>query len=472
MPMRNFRKLIIPLLIGILCMASSLTAAEGGMTDTMIESFRKGIDLTGSERAIFNALTNTDISKLALNREIIQNRNDVFNHKIKTKGITNQKSSGRCWLFSSLNVFRPEIIEKYKMNDFEFSQNYLAFWDKMEKANTFLEYIIEFRDRDLLDRELTRVLESPIGDGGYWHYTSALIKKYGLVPKEVMPESNSSGKTSAMNKILARKLRADAVRLRNISAKGASVEQLRKTKKSMLSEIYKMLVLNLGDPPREFTYVFENRDTVVTEPQKYTPMSFYEKFTDIDLDQYVDIYNDPSREYGKYYTIRMTKEMYDQDDIRYANEPIDILKKAAMESILNDDPVLFGCDVGKDQSRDLGIMADGLYDYESVYGVDLSMTKAERSLYRESTVNHAMVFVGIDTVDGKPVKWQVENSWGDKKGNKGYWTMYDDWFDKHVYDIVIKKKYVPAEVLAVYKQEPIVLPPWDPMWNFVKSIAF
>ncbi len=470
--MNYLKKFLLTAIIGIVCLTPSLFAAEGGVTDTMIQSFRNGVALNGTERAVYNALTNTDISKLALNREIIQNYNDIFNHKIKTDGITNQKSSGRCWLFSSLNLFRPAVIEKHKMKDFEFSQNYLAFWDKMEKANTFLEYIIEYRDRDLLDRELTRVLQSPIDDGGYWLYTSNLIKKYGLVPKDVMPESNSSGKTSAMNKILARKLRVDAVALRKMAAEGATVAQLRQSKEPMLAEIYKMLVLNLGEPPQKFTYVFENRDTVVTEPKQYTPQSFYKEFTGIDLEEYVDIYNDPSREYGKHYTIRMTKEMYDHSDIDYANEPIEVLKQAAIKSILNDDPVLFGCDVGKDQSRDLGIMADGLYDYQAIYGVNLDMTKAERSLFRESTVNHAMVFVGIDIHDGVPDKWRVENSWGEKSGNKGYWTMYDDWFDKHVYDIVIKKKYVPKEVLAVYEQEPVVLPPWDPMWDFVTNIVF
>jgi len=470
--MRNRKRLGILLAIGTVLIASSLYAAEGGMTDNMIEYFRKNVDLSGHNRAMFNALTNTDIEKIAVNREIIQNHNDVFSHKIKARGITNQKSSGRCWLFSSLNVFRPSIIEKYKMSNFEFSQNYLAFWDKMEKANTFLEYIIEFRDRDLLDRELVRVLEMPLNDGGYWHYTSALIKKYGLVPAEIMPESNSSGKTRAMNSIIGRKLRSDAAELRRMYADGVSVADLRQGKETMLSEVYKMLVFNLGEPPVKFTHIFEDRDTVVNEPKEYTPLSFYKEFTAIDLDEYVDIYNDPSREYYQHYAINMTRNMYDQDDIHYVNAPIEVIKKAAMESILNDDPVLFGCDVGKDQSRELGIMADHLYDFESIYDVDMSMTKAERSLFRESTVNHAMVFVGIDIRDGKPTKWRVENSWGNEKGNKGYWTLYDEWFDKHVYDIVIKKKYVPEDILALYKQNPILLPAWDPMWDYVMNISF
>lgn len=456
----------------ILLLASSLIAGAGGLNDKVIESCKEALDLSGQNRAIYNALTNADIAELALNHELLQYHNDIFNHKVTVKGITNQKSSGRCWLFSSLNIFRPAVIEKYKLKEFEFSQNYLAFWDKMEKANTFLEFIIEFRDRDLLDRELIRVLKMPFGDGGYWHYTSALIDKYGLVPKEVMPETNSSGKTAMMNKLIGRKLRADAVKLRRLNEAGKTVKELRSAKEKMLTEVYKMLVMNLGEPPEKFSYVFEDRDTVVNEPMEFTPKSFYEKFTDIDLSEFRDVYNDPSREYGKHYTISLTKEMYDHSDIQYVNAPIEVLKEAALKAVLDNEPVLFACDVGKDQSRDLGIMADGLFDFESLYGVEMEMTKAERSLFRESTVNHAMVLVGVDVREGKPVKWKVENSWGDKKGQKGYWTMYDDWFDKHVYDIVIKEKYLPEDVLAVYDEEPIVLPPWDPMWQVVMSMSY
>ncbi len=443
-------------------------AEIGGVDEEMIESFRNSCILDGHNRSMYNALTNDDITDIALNREIVQQHNVIFSNKLKVSGITNQKSSGRCWLFSSLNMLRPAVMEKYKLNKFEFSQNFLAFWDKLEKANTFLEYVIAFRDRDPLDRELTLILERPISDGGYWHYTKALIEKYGLVPSEAMAESNSSGKTKDMNRVIGTKLRSDAAKLRRMNAEGKSLDELRSAKVRMLGEVYKMLVFNLGSPPDSFVYHFENRDSVVSEAKSFTPISFYKDFVDLDLDEYVDIYNDPSRDYGKHYSIALTRNMYDSDDIKYANAPIEVLKEIALKALLADEPVLFGCDVGKDQSRDLGIMAVGLYDYGSIYDVDFSMTKAERSLYRESTVNHAMVFVGIDIKDGKPVKWRVENSWGDNSGGGGYWTMYDDWFDEHVYDVIVKKKYVPKEILEIYEQEPIVLPVWDPMWGFLR----
>jgi bleomycin hydrolase len=419
-------------------------------------------------RAMYNSITNNDISSLALNREVLRRHNEIFSHKIETKGITNQKKSGRCWLFAGLNILRPKIIENNKLKSFEFSQNYLAFWDKLEKANCFLENIIEFADRDILDREMEFLLRNPIPDGGYWENVVNLIEKYGAVPQEIMPETNSSGNTNLMNDLISRKLRADAVKLRDMHKHKRSLSRLRTEKTKMLDQVYKMLVLNLGQPPTEFQWRFEDANSVVSEIRTYTPKNFYKEFVDVDLRQYVDIFNDPSKEYGKHYSINLTRNVRDGDDAHFANVEMQILKDIAAKAVLDDEPIWFSCDVGKDQSKEHGIMAMGMFDYDSIYMTDMNMTKAERSLFRESVPNHAMVFIGIDMQNDKPAKWLIENSWGDDKGSKGHWTLYDSWFDNNVYSIIVKKKYVPEEILNIYKQPPVMLPPWDPIYSFVQ----
>ncbi len=467
----NFHKCFKPVIIlimAIFIISVPVMADNVSLTDDSIEEMRRAFKKDLHNKAVYNAVTNTDINSLALNRDLVQKHNDVFSHKIKIGKITDQKSSGRCWIYAGLNIIRPLVMEKYNLKTIEFSQNYMAFWDKMEKANIFLEYIIEFRDRDPLDRELTKILRNPFPDGGYWEYVVALTNKYGVVPKEVMPESNSSGKTKYMNRLVNRKLRADAVRLRQMHQDGISVADIRNTKKEMLKEIYGMLAINLGEPPTKFSFRYENRDSVVSEIVMYTPRKFYRDFIGIDLGEYIQITNDPSHEYGKHYEINMTKNMFEMDNIHFPNVEIEILKTAALKSVLDDLPTLFSCDVGKDQNRDLGIMAMDIYDYNTVYGIDMNMSKTERMLFRESAPNHGMVFIGVDVQNGEPVKWLVENSWGDDVGDDGYWALYDSWFDNFVYSVYVKKQYIPEEVLDILKQDKITLPVWDPIWDMMK----
>jgi bleomycin hydrolase len=466
-----YKKLFFALLLIVLLTGSSQTTAlagDGGLSSEAITKFRDSMVLDIHSKAMYNAITNNDINKLALNRDLLRQHEDNFSHKIKVKGITNQKSSGRCWLYAGLNIMRPAVIEKYKLGSFEFSHAYLQFWDKLEKANTFLEYIIEYRERDPMDREMEILFRSPYGDGGWWKYVVALIEKYGVVPKEIMPETNSTGNTGMMNKLITRKLRADAGKLRKMHSDGKTLDELRIEKDNMLAEVYKMMVLNIGEPPTEFKWRFEDTDSVVSEIKTFTPISFYEEFVGVDLREYVNIFNDPTKEYGKHYTISMSRNIYDGDDINFANTEIDILKTAAMKSVLDNEPVWFACDVGKDQDSKNGIMAMDIFDYDTIYDIDMKMTKAERSLYRESSPNHAMVFVGVDIVDDEPVKWRVENSWGTDTGKDGYWTLYDMWFDNHVYNVIVKKKYVPKEILKIYDLDPVVVPPWDPMYSMLK----
>ena len=468
--MRHSSRLITSLVIGLILilLASPLLADAGGLTDKTIDKIRSSFKMDSHNRAMYNAITNSDISSLALNRDVLRQHNEIFSHKIEAKGITNQKSSGRCWLFAGLNVMRPAVIEKHNLKSFEFSQNYLAFWDKLEKANSFLEHMIAFRDRDVLDREMEFLLRKPIPDGGYWENVVNLVDKYGVVPKEIMPETNSSGNTGLMNALISRKLRADAVKLRQMHEENKPVKKLRAKKAKMLAEVYKMLVMNLGEPPREFQWRFEDANSIVSNLKTYTPKSFYDDFVGVDLHQYVDIFNDPSKPYGKHYQIALTRNLYDGDDAHFANVEMQTLKAIAVKAVLADEALWFSCDVGKDQSREHGIMAMELFDYDSIYGTKMAMTKAQRSLFRESVPNHAMVLIGVDMQSEKPFKWLVENSWGDDKGSKGRWALYDSWFDTNVYSIIVKKEYVPNNVLKIFEQPAIKRPVWDPAYAFVQ----
>ena len=451
--------------MAIILLASGLPvrADDGGLSSTMLERIGATVKMDNHTRTIYNALTNTDINNLALDRDLLNAQSNLFSNKIKAKSITNQKSSGRCWLFAALNVLRPAVIDKYKIENFEFSQNYLSFWDKLEKANCFLEYIIEFRNRDTLDRELEQIMKDPIGDGGWWEYAVDLIEKYGVVPKEIMPETNSSENTGAMNKIITRLLRSDALRIRELARDGKKIEALRAEKEKMLSDIYKILVVNLGQPPSEFPYRYQIKDSSLSDYVTYTPLSFYKNFVSVDLHEYVTIFNDPTKAYRKHYRMSMGRNMYDRPEVDYVNVEIDLLKEAARKMIIDSQPVWFTCEVGADQNSSRGLMTSGLYDYNAIYNIDFGMTKAAALISHEITTSHAMVLVGVDIRDEKTVKWQVENSWGSDNKNGGYWTMYDNWFDENVFSVIVKKKYLPENVLDIFKEEPIIRPAWDIM---------
>ncbi len=469
--MRPVLRIAIYCLVSLILLSqkhSSAAEAEGGLTPQMLSELRNSCHMTDHDKAIYNAITANDVQKLALNRDMVNSYNNLFSHKIKTNGITNQKSSGRCWLFAGLNIMRPKMIEKYKLNDFEFSEIYLTFYDKLEKANTFLENIIATSDRDYYDRELDLILGSPFGDGGYWQYVVDLIEKYGVIPKEAMRETYNSNNTRMMDKLISRKLRQDALTLRKMYNDGSDLQVLRTEKEKMLSEIYKMLILNFGEPPKTFTWQYEDRDTVLSKPKVYTPLKFYKDIVGVNLRDYVSLVDHPAVERWKYYQIRLTRNIYDSNDITFINLPIDELKKFALKSVLDDEPVWFANDVGKQNYRDKGLLASGVYDYSPIYETDFGLTKLDKLVLKDSAPNHAMVLIGVDVVKGKPVKWLIENSWGSKRGDNGRWTMYDSWFNDYVYEVVINKKYLPKKILKLLETEPTVLPPWDPMSSKIR----
>ncbi|MDG2322802.1 MAG: C1 family peptidase [Akkermansiaceae bacterium] len=449
--------------------------SSGALTPELLANLRDGYEMDAGDRARHNAVTNAEINKLALNREIVAGEDGHFSHKIKTKGITNQKSSGRCWMFAGFNVMRPKVINELGLDGFEFSNAYLQFWDKMEKSNLYLEDIIELRDVDRLDREWLLVNEWLVGDGGWWNYVTGLISKYGAVPSSVMPETHSSENTSTMNKVLARLLHSQAAALIKAGEAGSGEEALRTMKEKSLKEIYRFLAINLGEPPTEFEWRYQVKskdgkedetvevaDKNLTSAKSYTPQSFYKEFVGVDLNEFVCLYNDPSQEMNAHYRFHRARNIAGEDDMNFVNIEISQMKEIAVKSVLANQAMWFAVNMSEDQSREHGMMEVDLYDYETLFDVKLDLSKAERSRFGAGASNHAMVLTGVDLREGKPTKWLVENSWGDEKGNKGRWTLYDDWFTEHVYTIIVHRKHVPKETLAIFDQAAKVLPAWYP----------
>ncbi len=463
---KTFTRCLVAVVLAFCCAQGSFAGSDGvgGLQMATLQELRASFKLNAPTRAIMNAVTANDLRALAINRQLLAPRDTLFAHVIKTHGITNQARSGRCWLFAGLNVIRQDVARRLNLENFEFSESYLFFWDKLEKANLFLESIIERRDRDVQDREVEWLLKHPIPDGGQWNMVVDLVNKYGLVPKEVMPESRHTSNTGTMNHLLAKLLRRDAAKLRTMAREGKTLSDLRAAKKEMLKDVYRVLAICMGVPPTQFQWRYKDKDGNLSELKTYTPQQFYKEVVDFDLSDYVYLINCPTRPYGKLYEITFDRDLYDRPNMTFVNVGGEVLKQCTLKMILNDQPVWFGCDVGQEDYTKRGIMSPGIYDYSALLGVDFGMSKAERILYHDSIPTHAMVFVGVDTLNGKPVKWLVENSWGTKVGDKGFLRMDDRWFDEYVYAAIVHKKYLPKRVLDVLKTKPVVLPPWDPMY--------
>ncbi len=455
----------VPILLAALIVAlaaAGAPAAERSLSSDAIRELERSFALDPGAKALVNAVTNNDVRDLVYNRDLYIRHDDLFTHKIDAKGITDQASSGRCWLFAAFNIMRPAVMKKFDISEFEFSENHLFFWDKLEKANLFLEAVIETRNADIDDRELQTLLADPVPDGGWWNYAVNLIEKYGAMPKEMMPETKNSSNTRYMNSLLNGLAREYAVELRAMASGGDGEEALRERKMEMLKGIYRILALHLGVPPAEFEWRYEDKDGKM-HAEVHTPRGFYEKAVGVDLGKYVTLFDHAAHPYDVHYSIKYCRNMPDLPDMSFVNVGADRLKEFALASVLAGDPVWFAADVGKENDYKNGIMAVGMYDYASLMGVEPDLSKRDRILYRDSTPNHAMVFIGVDTKEGEPVKWLVENSWGTDRGNKGLWTMYEDWFDEYVYAIIVHEKYVSKDVLALLETEPVVLPAWDHM---------
>ena len=460
---------------------SAQVSPDGGITPDVMSRISTGYTGNAVDKALRNALAGTSINVLAVNSEHPSAVDDHFSDRVRTKGITDQKSSGRCWLFSGLNVLRARMITEYGLGPFTFSQNYVFFYDQLEKANLFLQGIIDTRKLPADDRKVDWLFSNPISDGGQFTGVSDLVMKYGLVPSEVMPETYSSNNTSLMAAQLKNILRQGGLRIRDAyDASGAAAQKGKKAeaaeakvnaellsiKESVLKDVYRVLSLCLGVPPTEFEWTMRDASGNAVSTEKYTPKSFYEKYVKADLDgNYVMLMNDPTREYGKVYEIDYDRHVYDGKNWLYVNLPIERIREVAIASIKDDTAMYFSCDVGKFMNADRSLLDLANYDYESLFGVKFTMDKKQRIQTHASGSSHAMTLIAVDIKDGKPVKWMVENSWGADRGVRGCVVMTDEWFSEYMFRVVAERKYIPADILEMLNQKPILLPSWDPMFS-------
>ena len=478
------KKLILTsVLAAFSIIAASAQQTTGGISPEMLEQISSTYEDNAYDKAISNALAGTSIATLAINADNAAMIDTHFSDRVRTKGITDQQSSGRCWLFTGLNVLRAKMIDKYGLPGMEFSQNYLFFYDQLEKANLFLQGVIDTKELPFDDRKVDWLFSNPLSDGGQFTGVSNLITKYGVVPAEAMPETYQANNTSQMANLLKLKLREDGLALRKAYdqayAKGKTLpkkdagklmdkvnEELQQMKLAQLSEIYRMLALCLGEPVKEFDWTRCDKDNNIVDRRTYTPKSFYDEYIGEDLENnYVMIMNDPCREYGKVYEIDYDRHVYDGHNWLYINLPIERIKEMAIASIKDNVAMYFSCDVGKFYSRSKGTLDLANFDYDSLMGVDFGMNKQERVMTHASGSSHAMTLIAVDIVDGKPVKWMVENSWGPASGYKGCLIMTDEWFNEYMFRLVVEKQYVPEDILKMLEQTPVQLPAWDPMFS-------
>lgn len=445
----------------------SLAVSSQSITEKELQEIQSSFKEDPATKAIQNVLTsNANITANALNNSLQGKIDHYFKYRVNVKGITDQKSSGRCWMFTSMNVLRPSIIEKYNLSEFDFSHNYLYFWDIFEKSNLFLENIIATSKDPFDNRAVEYLFKSPVSDGGVWNLYYNLGQKYGVVPQEVMPETAHSNNTRQMINLVNEKLRLGGYNLREQAASGKKMQELRNEKATILKDVYRILVLCLGEPPKQFTWRYKDKNGSVRELNSYTPQQFYKEITpeDYSPSNYIMIMNDPTREYYKLYEIQNYKNTIEGINWIYLNLPNEDIKKAALASIKSNEPMYASCDVGKQMNRESGILDPEMYDYESLLGVNLSMDKKARILTRQSGSTHAMTLVGCDTdMSDQPIKWEFENSWGAASGNKGYLTFTDKWFSEYMFRIVVHKKYLDAKAQSCLTQKPIQLPMWDYM---------
>lgn len=444
----------------LMAMALGAQAQQGGITQDMLNQIKSSYKLTPADKAIYNAMAETSIAVLAKNHENLANFDTNFTNKVVSHGITDQQQSGRCWLFTGLNVLRAQMMAKYGLDEMEFSQNYCFFYDQLEKANLFLQGIIDTREKPMDDKMVEWLFRNPISDGGQFTGISDVIGKYGVVPSSVMPETYSSENTSQIARLVGLKLREFGLQLRDEAAKGVKVSALEAKKTEMLSTVYRMLALAFGEPVERFTW------TMNGETKEYTPQSFYQEYLGNDLtNNYVMLMNDPSREYYKCYEIDFDRHVYDGKNWTYVNLPVEDIKAMAIESIKDSTMMYFSCDVAKFLDSKRGTLDLKNFDYESLMGTTFGMNKKQRVQTFASGSSHAMTLMAVDLdKDGKPKKWMVENSWGAEAGYKGHLIMTDEWFDEYMFRLVVEKKYVPEKVLNILKQKPIRLPAWDPMF--------
>ena len=445
----------------------SLTAAAQTIGTAELKEIRSSFNKDAGTIAIQNILTNDkNIKQNALNRDVQGKIDHFFKYRTDVKGITNQYSSGRCWMFTSMNVLRPTVMKKFEISDFDFSHNYTYFWDLFEKANLFLENVISTADKNFDDREVVTFFSSPVSDGGVWNLFYNVAEKYGVVPQSVMPETAHSNNTGQMTGILNERLRTGGYAIREAASGGAKQKELREMKVVIMKDVYRILSLCLGEPPVNFTWRYKDSKGNI-KALSTTPIDFYKSIIPqgYNPNQFIMVMNDPTREYYKVYEIKNYRNTIEGINWKYLNLPNEEIKVSALASIKNNEPLYTSCDVGKQNNGETGILTPNNYDYQSLFGIKLSMDKKARILTRQSGSSHAMLLVACDTDENdKPVKWEFENSWGASAGHNGYLTFTDEWFSEYMFRMVLNKKYLSPKAIESLKGKSIMLPIWDYMF--------
>ena len=469
--MDDFNGTMMKKTLSIIAMATAmvfgLEAQEIGNEELV--RIRESFARTREDIARMNAVSgNYDLKKLAIDRERQGKTDHFFKYKVQVSGITDQQQSGRCWMFTSMNVLRPSVMEKFNVREFDFSHNYCYFWDMFEKSNLFLENVIRTAERDIiLDRDVAWFFQSPVNDGGVWNSFLNIAEKYGVVPASAMPETAHSNRTSYLTGFLNEYLRKEGYALREMISEGASEKKTRKYKLQAMKGVYRILVLCLGEPPAEFTWRYETADGEV-KTLTSTPLDFYRSIIpeDYGSDTYIMVMNDPTRPYYQVYEIDNYRNTYEGVNWKYLNLPSDEIKKAAVASIKADEALYASCDISRYYNDDEGIADMDIYDFEALMGMDFEIhDKAARIMTRQSGSAHAMTLIAVDTDENDtPVKWQFENSWGPDAGHNGYFTFTDEWFDEYMFRMVIRKEYLSGKAVEALSGESEMLPAWDYMF--------
>lgn len=429
------------------------------------KKFNENFLANKKQTVIQRSVIKNGISASAENQEAQVNNVPVFSIDLATGKVSNQKQSGRCWMFAALNTFRHKMIDSFQLKDFELSQNYTFFWDKYEKSNYFYENILATANQPLESRKVAFLLATPQQDGGQWDMIVSIFQKYGVVPKTAMPESSNSSNSRDLNTYLNKKLRKDAAILRELVAAGKTMLEIQAVKEKMLEEIYRFLATSLGTPPATFDFEYRDEEKSYHLDQGLTPQVFYDKYVGVDLNDYISVINAPTADkpYNQTYSVEMLGNVVGGKEVKYLNVDMECFKKLAVAQLEQGESIWFGCDVGQSSTRTTGIMSLDAYEMNDLFDIDFTMTKAERLDYGESLMTHAMVLTGVDVVEGESTKWKVENSWGEKVGDKGFFVMSDAWMDEYTYQIVIRKELLSQELQKAWEEVPTILAPWDPM---------
>ncbi|MFK8199811.1 C1 family peptidase [Leuconostoc mesenteroides] len=437
------------------------------ITNQQIKDFRTATD-DKHNNIIRRAVTKNGIHSASFDQEIANINTPIFSIDLDTGKVANQKQSGRCWMFAALNTMRHDIKDRFHISDeFQLSQSYTLFWDKFEKANYFYENVLKTATEPLDSRRVAFLLTTPQQDGGQWDMIVSIIEKYGLVPQSIYPESKASSATTELNNTLNTLLRHDATVLRGLVAQQASKDKISNARNEMLANVYRLLSLTLGEPPVQFDFEYRDELHNFHVERQLTPQDYYQKFVSWYLDEYISVINAPTADkpFDATYNVNMLGNVVGGRDVKHLNVDINKMKAFAISQLKDGQSVWFGVDMGPQVDRESGLMASGIFASDDLFNVDSTMTKAQRLDYGESLMTHAMVLTGVDLDENdQPTKWKVENSWGEKVGKKGYFTMSDDWMSEYAYQIVVKKEYLSSELVNIYdNSKPTLLSPWDPM---------